>query len=33
MDRAISTNIKLEDGPEFSEIKDIEKTSNLRRLS
>lgn len=33
MDKPISTTIKLEDGPEFVEPKEIEKTYNLKRLS
>ena len=34
LDKAISTNIKLEDGPElFLENKEVEKSHNLKRLS
>ena len=34
LEKAISTNIKLEDGPElFLENKEVEKSHNLKRLS
>ena len=32
-DKAVSTNIKLEDGPEILESREEDKKDNLRRLS